>query len=92
MTTLYVSSFSLLTLLFEYIDILFPDKLETFYRGEFSSTIRFSIASLIIIFPIYLILTKILNKDIRKNSFKKIFGFAMADLLYAFYSGRFYNC
>lgn len=70
MVALYVSAFSLLALLFEYIDVLFPDQLESF-RGQFSSAIRFSIASLIIIFPTYLILTKVLNRDLRRNPEKK---------------------
>jgi hypothetical protein len=70
MVALYVSAFSLLALLFNYINILFPDQLD-FYRGNFSSAVRFSIASLIIIFPTYLVLTKVLNKDVRKNPEKK---------------------
>ena len=71
MIALYVSAFSLLALLFGYIDSLLPDNLN-FHSIDFSSgTIRFSIASLIIIFPTYLVLTKILNKDIRRNPEKK---------------------
>jgi len=71
MAALYVSAFSLLALLFSYIDVLLPDNLE-FYTVDFSSgAIRFSIASLIIIFPTYIILTKILNKDVRRNQEKK---------------------
>jgi hypothetical protein len=70
MVALYVSAFSLLALLFNYINILFPDQLD-FYRGNFSSAVRFSIASLIIIFPTYLVLTNVLNKDLRRNPEKK---------------------
>ncbi len=70
MVALYVSAFSLLALLFNYINILFPDQLD-FYRGNFSAAVRFSIASLIIIFPTYLVLTKVLNRDVRRNPEKK---------------------
>lgn len=70
MAALYVSAFSLLALLFNYINILFPDQLD-FYRESFSSVIRFSIASLIIIFPTYLALTKVLNRDVKNNPEKK---------------------
>jgi hypothetical protein len=70
MVALYVSAFSLLALLFEYINVLFPDKLDAFH-GEFNGTIRLSIASLIIIFPTYLALTKVLNRDLRKHPEKK---------------------
>ena len=71
--TLYISAVSLLTLWFQYINVLFPDKLE-FFRDPFSGAIRFSIASLIIIFPLYLFLTRYLNQDIRKHSEKKNLG------------------
>ncbi|MBL7045103.1 MAG: hypothetical protein ISR98_00680 [Parcubacteria group bacterium] len=71
MVALYVSAFSLLALLFNYINILFPDQLD-FYRGNFSAAVRFSIASLIIIFPTYLVLTKVLNRDVRNNPEKKV--------------------
>lgn len=70
MVALYVSAFSLLALLFNYINVLFPDQLNFYIQG-FSSAIRFSIASLIIIFPTYLVLIKVLNKDVRNNPEKK---------------------
>jgi hypothetical protein len=69
-SALYVSAVSLLMLFFEYIDKLFADPLET-YVDPFSGQIRFAIASLIIIFPLYLYLTRILNKGIRANALKK---------------------
>lgn len=68
--TLYISAISLLILWFQYINVLFPDQLE-FYRDPFSGAIRFSIASLIIIFPLYLFLTRYLNQDVRRNPEKK---------------------
>ena len=71
--TLYVSAISLLTLLFEYTDILFPDPLRSF-QDPFSGAIRLAIASLIIIFPLYIYLTRILNQDIRKHPEKKDIG------------------
>jgi hypothetical protein len=71
--TLYVSAISLLTLLFQYIDILFNDPLKNFY-DPYSGAIRFAIASLIIIFPLYIYLTRILNQDIRLNPEKKDVG------------------
>lgn len=72
MAALYVSVFSLLALLFEYIDILFPDALDPqYYVDPFSSQVRFSMASLIIIFPLYVFLTRLVNQDLRKNPEKK---------------------
>lgn len=72
--TLYVSAVSLLTLLFQYIDILFKDPLENIFYDPYSGAIRFSIASLIIIFPLYLYLTRLVNEDIRQNPEKKEIG------------------
>ena len=71
--TLYVSAISLLTLLFQYIDILFEDTLNNFY-DPYSGAIRFAIASLIIIFPLYIYLTRLLNEGIRKQPEKKDMG------------------
>jgi hypothetical protein len=73
MAALYVSTFSLLALLFEYIDILFPDRLEMFH-AEFSGAVRSSMASLIIVFPSYIALTHFLNRGLRRNPEKKGLG------------------
>ncbi|MAF59484.1 MAG: DUF5671 domain-containing protein [Candidatus Pacebacteria bacterium] len=68
---LYVSAVSLLALLFEYIDVVFADPLRSY---QFSGPIRFAMASLIIIFPLYIYLTRKLNQDIRVNPEKKDIG------------------
>ncbi len=73
MATLYVSAISILVLAFEYIDTLFPDVLE-YYRDPFSGTMRFAMASLIIIFPLYVILTRLVNSDLRANPDKRNLG------------------
>lgn len=70
---LYVSAVSLLTLLFEYIDVYFQDPLQTYY-DPYSGVIRFAIASLIIIFPLYLYLTRVINQEIRRSPEKKEVG------------------
>jgi len=70
---MYVSAVSLLILLFEYINRLFPDELVR-YVDPYSGAIRFSIASLIVIFPIYIFLTRILNQDLRRNPEKRDYG------------------
>lgn len=70
---LYISAVSLLTLVFQYIDILFKDTLNTFY-DPYSGAIRFSIASLVIIFPLYVYLTRLINQDIRLHPKKKEVG------------------
>lgn len=51
--SLYVSVISLINLLFQTINYAFPDKL-AYYGDPYSGGIRVAIASLIIIFPLYL--------------------------------------
>lgn len=67
---LYVSAVSLIALWFEYTDRLFADPLARHY-DPFSAGIRTAVASLIVLFPLYLWLTRILNQGIRREPEKK---------------------
>lgn len=58
--TLYISIWRFITLLFEYVNVKFPDEL---YFTNSLDEIRISIASLVIVFPVYLSLTWFLRKD-----------------------------
>ncbi len=64
MVALYVSAISLILLVHQFINVLFPNALE--YTLSYSSSMRFAIASLIVFFPLYIWLTRILHQDIRK--------------------------
>lgn len=71
MITLYVSVVSLITLLFDYIDIAFPDTLNSYaYYDPYSGSIRFAIASLIVLFPTCLIIMRFIRQDIHKDHSK----------------------
>ncbi len=70
MAALYVSVVTFATLLFEYIDRLVGDAAIIGY-DPYSGGLRFAIASLIVVFPVYLLLTRMLNQDIRKNPEKR---------------------
>lgn len=63
--TLYTSVIAFLTLLFEIIDRVFPDALSQGYYtyGYYSSSIRFAIASLVIMFPLYLVVSAFNNRQ-----------------------------
>ena len=63
--TLYTSAITFLTLIFEIIDRVFPDALSQGYYsyGYYSSGIRFAIASLVIMFPLCIIITVFNNKQ-----------------------------
>lgn len=70
MIALYVSVFSFLALMFEYIDRAFPDPLE-YYVDPYSGLIRFSIAALAVLFPAFLGLMVLIRKDIAKTPEKQ---------------------
>jgi hypothetical protein len=69
MVALYVSATSLILLVHQYINYFFPSALD--YGGGFSSSFRFSIASLVVFFPLYILLTRLLHQDIRRVPEKK---------------------
>jgi len=73
MLALYTSVWALISLLFQYTSILFPDQLND-YRDPYSGAIRFAIASLVIIFPLYIYLTRVVNKDLRNHPEKRNMG------------------
>lgn len=62
MAALYVSAISLINLLFQTIDYAFPDAL-AYYGDPYSSGIRLAIASLVIIFPLFIFLSRLNGKD-----------------------------
>lgn len=74
MVALYVSVGSLATLLFNYINILFPDKLQPTYYDPYSGAIRFSIAALVIVFPLFVSLMRLVHQEVRKNKEKSELG------------------
>lgn len=60
---LYMSAASLMTLLFQYINVMFPDPLGYDGYSGITGGIRYAMASLIIIFPVYLYVSKMLNSE-----------------------------
>jgi len=64
MIVLYASATSILVLLFQYINIYFPDILNPYFDP--GSPMRGAIASLIIIFPVFILTSKFIQKDIEK--------------------------
>lgn len=70
--TFYASVVNFLVLVFQYIERLYPDVLNNpgYYSG-IDSTIRFALASLIIIFPVYIWTSWYLNKIYKKQPEKR---------------------
>ncbi len=63
MVALYMSIFALINLLFDYINYAFPDVLN-YYVDPYSSSIRYEMAALIVLFPLFLLLMRFVRKDI----------------------------
>lgn len=59
----YGGTISLITLLFEYINNLFPDPL-AYYGDPYSSAVRFSMASVIVLIPLAIFLAYLIRKSI----------------------------
>ncbi|PCI28992.1 hypothetical protein COB52_02975 [Candidatus Kaiserbacteria bacterium] len=70
MFALYFSVGSFMALMFEYIDRLVGNS-AVIGADPYSGGMTFAIASLIVLFPVYIVLTRILQKDIRRDSDKK---------------------
>lgn len=60
---LYVSVFMFSSLWFDYINLLIPDKLNYYYRGILEGVLT-GTATLIVVFPVYLFTSWLLEKDI----------------------------
>jgi hypothetical protein len=73
MIALYVSVFSLLALLFQYINFAYRDALD--YVDPYSTAMRISMATLIVFFPLLAWLTRVLNQDMRKYPEKRDLSF-----------------
>ncbi len=65
--TLYWSAVSFVTLLWQYINHFFLDVLD-YYSGNFNGPMRFAVSSLIIVFPIFILVSWFLNKIYEKES------------------------
>jgi preprotein translocase subunit Sec61beta len=70
MLALYVSVFSFSALFFNYIDIAFPDALNS-YVDPYSSAIRLAMAALVVLFPAYLVLVHFIRHDTIQNPAKR---------------------
>lgn len=67
--TLYVSATSLITLLFQYVNALLPDELYTY--TPVLSAIRWATAILIIVFPTFLFLARLLEREMAAEPAKR---------------------
>lgn len=66
MAALYVSATSLILLIHKYIEVWYPDTAFVSYSDPYSGTIRFSIASLVVLFPLFVLLMRLVHNEIRR--------------------------
>lgn len=71
---LYMSVVSFITLYFQYINVLLPDKLIGSYASIYGG-IRFASSMLIIAIPVFLLMSWLLEKDFKQNVEKHEFKF-----------------
>jgi hypothetical protein len=73
--TLYLAAIALITLLFRLVDVAFPDPMYSMYYSDpYSGTMRFAIASLIVLVPIFLYLMRMIQKETRKSPERQSLG------------------
>ena len=69
--TLYISAISFITLLFQIINVIFPDPLNYYYNP--GGAIRWALSSLVVIFPVLVWISRFLYKDLAANPEKAEF-------------------
>jgi hypothetical protein len=67
MLSLYVSVFSFLGLIFDYINYTFPDPLTYFPADPYSGSISYEMASLIVLLPLFLVLMYFIDREIKRD-------------------------
>lgn len=69
--TLYISAGSLIAILFQYINLFFPDPLYPDYYNSVAGSIRWSMAALIIVAPAYFLVSGTIYRDLDKSPEKR---------------------
>ncbi len=64
---LYISAGSILALMFQYINLWFPDQLDYGYMMGTSGAIRWAMAMLMVVYPVFLFISSLIYKDYAKN-------------------------
>lgn len=68
--TLYAGVISFITLLWQYINVQFPDPLEFYYTGAVN-LMRGAIATLVVVWPVFLFMSWMIKKDLLADKMKQ---------------------
>ena len=71
MVTFYWSVIAFILLTFDYINYVFPNALAYYPADPYQSGISYEMASIIVLFPVYLLLMRIIHGDILRDSSRK---------------------
>lgn len=69
---LYLSTFQLGNLLFQFVNLALPDPAFEPYREYVGASIRFATASLVVAFPLFLFMASLISKRIRLNPAQRL--------------------
>src|SRR6185503_5784028 len=67
MLFLYASIVAFITLLFSYINFVFPDALNAYASNPYDSGMSYQMAILIVLGPAFLVLMRLIRRDIKKD-------------------------
>jgi len=67
MVTLYASVFAFISLLFSYLNYVYPDALAYYSGDPYSGGVSYEMASLIVLFPIFLVISHLIIKSIKAD-------------------------
>jgi hypothetical protein len=71
--TLYISAYHLGSLLFDLLDRALPDPADARYGFvDPASSMRFSVASLLVAFPVFLFVARLLGRELARNPVKRL--------------------
>ncbi|MEO7198727.1 MAG: DUF5671 domain-containing protein [Dokdonella sp.] len=70
--TLYLSAYHLGSLLFDFVNLAFPDAIRPGNARNIAQSMRWSVASLAIAFPVFLFVARHLGKDLARNPVKRL--------------------
>ena len=68
MITLYASAVAFVSLIFDYLNYAFPDPLHYFASDPYQGGISYEMATLIVLFPLFLVFMRLIHRDIARDS------------------------
>jgi len=71
-STLYLSAYHLGSLIFDFINKVFPDPASSMNRLWYMDSMRWSVSSLLIAFPIFLFVSNYISKQLLKSPIKRL--------------------